>query len=141
MAVEAIRAPSSVQPTRRDLRSAIVACARTASSAGHRRTCEVVWRAVHPRFSDDTLQARWTGVLRTAPTVVEPDVPAQLDLQGSIGIAFGLLRPADREILVLVAWDGFAVDQLAVALSIARRQPLRSGCIALGVASPTPCCR
>jgi hypothetical protein len=62
MAVEAIRASSSVQASMRDLRSAIVACARTASSAGHRRTCEVVWRAVHPRFSDDTLQLHLRGM-------------------------------------------------------------------------------
>jgi RNA polymerase sigma-70 factor (ECF subfamily) len=68
----------------------------------------------------EALVARLTGAVRTAPTLVDPDLPGQLDLRGSIGIALGLLRPADREILILVAWEGFTVEQLAVALDCSK---------------------
>jgi RNA polymerase sigma-70 factor (ECF subfamily) len=54
----------------------------------------------------------------TAPTM--DDLPESLALRGSIRDALARLRPQDRDVLVLSAWHGFDIGQLAVALACSK---------------------
>lgn len=62
----------------------------------------------------DRMSSRYSG------TAVDADVVEQLHLRGSIGKALQALSPDDRDILVLVAWEGFTVEQLAEALGCSK---------------------
>jgi RNA polymerase sigma-70 factor (ECF subfamily) len=73
------------------------------------------------RRSDRRREALWgrlSGGYSTAG--IDIDVAEQLHLRGSIGPALQALSPDDRDILVLVAWEGFTVEQLAEALGCSK---------------------
>lgn len=76
------------------------------------------------RRADRRREALW-GRLLSKERAVSPsfdvDVPEQLHLRGSIGIALHALQSDDRDILVLVAWEGFTVEQLAEALGCSKQ--------------------
>lgn len=48
------------------------------------------------------------------------DLPESIVLRRSIREALGRLRPQDRDVVVLTAWHGFDVEQLAVALDCSK---------------------
>jgi RNA polymerase sigma-70 factor (ECF subfamily) len=48
------------------------------------------------------------------------DVAESMVLRGSIRDALTKLRPKDREVIMLVAWQGFSTEQLAVALGCSK---------------------
>jgi RNA polymerase sigma-70 factor (ECF subfamily) len=52
------------------------------------------------------------------------DLPESIVLQRSIRNALAGLRPQDRDLVVLTAWHGFDLEQLAVALDCSK--PLAS---------------
>lgn len=61
-----------------------------------------------------------TERLKTMPgleSVEDIDGP---DEPGPLGLALASLRPQDRELLTLLAWDGLTHDEAATALSISR---------------------
>ncbi len=73
------------------------------------------------RRADHRREALWDRMSSKYPqTVVDADVVEQLHLRGSIGDALQALSPDDRDILVLVAWEGFTVEQLAEALGCSK---------------------
>ena len=53
-------------------------------------------------------------------SLVEGDVAVAMELRGAIGNALMRLRPEEREIVTLVAWEGFAAAQLATALDCSK---------------------
>jgi len=68
----------------------------------------------------EALWIRLASRCRTGSTSVDFDVTEQLHLRGSIGAALQALRPDDRDILVVVAWRDFTVEQLAEALGCSK---------------------
>lgn len=56
----------------------------------------------------------------TAGTVSSADLGERLLLRGAIREAFAQLRPDDREILTLVAWQGQSIEQLASSLGCSK---------------------
>lgn len=75
------------------------------------------------RRADRRREALWSRLASDRPvsTSADVDVPGQIHLRGSIGLALQALRPDDREILVLVAWQGFTIEQLAKALGCSKQ--------------------
>lgn len=57
-------------------------------------------------------------IVALAPPV--PETPAQADGDPVVLRALAELRPADRELLCLVAWEGLTHEELAVALGVGR---------------------
>ena len=73
------------------------------------------------RRADARRQALWGRLSgRYSTGEVDVDVAEQLHLRGSIGTALQALSPDDRDILVLVAWEGFTVEQLAESLGCSK---------------------
>jgi len=68
----------------------------------------------------EALWVRLASRYRTGSTSVDFDVAQQLHLRGSIGAALQALRPDDRDILVLVVWRDFTVEQLATVLGCSK---------------------
>jgi RNA polymerase sigma-70 factor, ECF subfamily len=85
----------------------LIGVARRTLADGHRadRRREALWRRLSGKY----------GV-----TSVDVDVPERLHLRGSIGAALHSLSPDDRDILVLVAWEGFTVERLAESLGCSK---------------------
>jgi RNA polymerase sigma-70 factor (ECF subfamily) len=82
-----------------------------------RRTLADLRRAERRR---DALWTRLSSRYRPGSATLDPDVSEGLLLRGSIGAALQALRPDDREIIVLIAWRDFTVEQLAEALRCSR---------------------
>jgi RNA polymerase sigma-70 factor (ECF subfamily) len=76
------------------------------------------------RRADRRREALWSRLSsrdRTLSTSFDVDVPEQLHLRGSVGFVLQALRSDDRDILVLVAWEGFTIEQLAEALGCSKQ--------------------
>lgn len=67
----------------------------------------------------NALAKRIAGDVASRPQA-EGDVGAAMELRGAIGIAIGRLRPEDREIVTLVAWQGLTTEELATSLDCSK---------------------
>jgi RNA polymerase sigma-70 factor (ECF subfamily) len=82
-----------------------------------RRTLADLRRAERRR---DALWIRLSSRFQAGSSTVDPDVSEGLHLRGSIGAALQALGPDDQNILVLVAWRDFTVEELAQALGCSK---------------------
>jgi len=67
----------------------------------------------------NALAKRIAGDVASRPQA-EGDVGVAMELRGAIGIAIGRLRPEDREIVTLVAWQGLTTEELATSLDCSK---------------------
>lgn len=56
----------------------------------------------------------------TTCSSAEDDLVNAMELRGAIGAALNRLAPNDRELVTLVAWQGFTTEQLATALGCSK---------------------
>lgn len=81
-----------------------------------RRVLADQWRSESRRMA---LGRRLANFADTGDSWAE-DVAESMVLRGSIRDGLSKLRPADREVITLVAWQGFGTEQLAVALGCSK---------------------
>jgi RNA polymerase sigma-70 factor (ECF subfamily) len=77
--------------------------------ADHRRS-EVRRNALSGRLARDA----------AARSPAEGDMAVSMELRGAIGAALMRLRPEDREVVTLAAWQGFTTAQLATSLGCSK---------------------